>query len=103
MNNKEKILFILIILIAAIVRFACINKADGLWYDELVMYNHAVQPNFKAVLYTAITEDVHLPLYQILLHYWGKFFSFADISLRSFSAILGLGNVILGFFIGKNL
>ena len=103
MNNKEKILFVLIILIAAIVRFACINKADGLWYDELVMYNQAVQQNFKAVLYTALAEDVHLPLYQLLLHYWGKFFSFADIALRSFSAILGLGTVILGFFIGKNL
>lgn len=101
--SKNKIIFILIFLVALILRFACINKVDGLWYDELVMYNQAVQADFISVISTALTEDVHLPLYQILLHYWGKIFSFSDFSLRSFSAFCGLSTVVAGFFIGKRL
>lgn len=101
--SKNKIIFILIFLVALILRFLCINKADGLWYDELVMYNQAVQTDFKSVISTALTDDVHLPLYQVLLHYWGRIFSFSDFALRSFSAILGLGTVIISFFIGQKL
>lgn len=105
--TKENIVnlsvFAVILLIAAVVRFAFINKPDGLWYDELVMYNQAVQPNLKSVLFTALTEDVHMPLYQVLLHCWAKIFSFSDFSLRSFSAFWGILTVILGFFIGKSL
>lgn len=100
--SKNKIIFILIFLIA-LLRFACINKVDGLWYDELVMYNQAVQSDFKDVLRVALNEDVHLPLYQIILHYWGKIFSFSDFALRTFSAFCGLGAVVISFFIGKKL
>lgn len=101
--SKNKILFIIVVFIAAILRFAFINKADGLWYDELVMYNQAVQANLKDVFLTAISQDVHLPLYQILLHYWAKIFTFSDFSLRSFSAICGILTVITGFFTGRSL
>ena len=101
--SKNKLFFTAIFLIATILRFACINKIDGLWYDELVMYNQAVQQNLKDVIITALSQDVHLPLYQILLHYWAKIFSFSDYSLRSFSAICGILTVIISFFIGKQL
>lgn len=100
---KNKIIFISIFLVAFILRFACINKVEGLWYDELVMYNQAVQTDFKSVISVALTEDVHLPLYQILLHYWGKIFNFSDFALRSFSAFCGLSTVVVSFFIGKKL
>ncbi len=103
-NNIVNILvFFAILIVATVVRFACIDKASGLWYDELVMYNHAVQANLNDVILCALSEDVHLPLYQVLLHCWAKLFSFSDFSLRSFSAICGIFTVIFGFFIGKTL
>lgn len=103
-NNIVNILvFFAILIVATVVRFACIDKASGLWYDELVMYNHAVQANLNDVILCALSEDVHLPLYQVLLHCWAKLFSFSDFSLRSFSAIFGIFTVIFGFFIGKTL
>lgn len=97
------IVFCLILLLAIVLRFACLNKVDGLWYDELTMYNEAIQPTFFKVLIYSLVDDVHFPLYQICLHYWGQIFSFSDISLRSFSAVIGILTVIVGYFIGKSL
>ncbi len=95
--------FCVILLLAIVFRFACIDKADGLWYDELTMYNEAVKPTFLQVLFFSLKDDVHFPLYQIFLHYWGNLFSFSDFALRSFSAVIGVLTVIVGYFIGKTL
>lgn len=105
--TKNKIINILIfttiLLLAVVVRFLYIDKTSGLWYDELVMYNQAFQSSLKAVIFTALSEDVHLPLYQICLYCWGNIFGFSDFALRSFSAICGILTVVTGFFIGKTL
>ena len=95
--------FCIILLLAIIFRFTCLDKVDGLWYDELTMYNEAVKPTFLQVLFFSLKDDIHFPLYQILLHYWGKLFSFSDFALRSFSAVIGVLTVIVGYFIGKTL
>lgn len=105
--TKNKIIniliFTIILLLAVVVRFLCIDKISGLWYDELVMYNQAFQSSLKKVVVTALSEDVHLPLYQICLYCWGNIFGFSDFALRSFSAICGILTVVTGFFIGKTL
>lgn len=105
--NSRKIVsvvtFWLILAIAVIFRVTCIDKVNGLWYDELTMYNEAVKPTFLQVLFFSLRDDVHFPLYQILLHYWGQIFSFSDVALRSFSVVLGILTVITGYFIGKSL
>ena len=95
--------FCVILLLAIVFRFACIDKVDGLWYDELTMYNEAVKPAFLQVLFFSLKDDVHFPLYQIFLHYWGQIFSFSDFALRCFSAVIGILTVITGYFIGKSL
>lgn len=95
--------FCVILLLAIVFRFACIDKVDGLWYDELTMYNEAVKPTFLQVLFFSLKDDVHFPLYQIFLHYWGQIFTFSDFALRSFSAVIGILTVITGYFIGKSL
>lgn len=105
--TKNKIIniliFTIILLLAVVARFLCIDKTSGLWYDELVMYNQAFQSSLKRVIFTALSEDVHLPLYQICLYCWGNIFGFSDFALRSFSAICGILTVVTGFFIGKTL
>lgn len=97
------VVFCLILLIATVFRLACLNKIDGLWYDELVIYNQTVQSSLKEVILYALVDDVHLPLYQVLLHYWAKLFSFSDFSLRSFSVVCGILAVVFSFFIGKTI
>lgn len=49
------LIFVLILIVATVVRFACIDKSSGLWYDELVMYNQAVQENIKDVIFYSLS------------------------------------------------
>lgn len=102
-KNKEKLIFVGIVLVALILRFVCLDKAGGLWYDEIVTYKEASQSNILYVLFYTLNTDVHLPLYPIVLHFWCKIFSFSDYALRAFSAVCGVITVIGSYFVGKEL
>lgn len=101
--KKDRIFLITILLTAIILRILCLDKTGGLWYDEIVTYKEAVKVNAVSVIYYTLKTDVHLPLYQLFLHYWGKIFSFTDISLRAFSVFCGVLTTLIAYFIGKNL
>lgn len=102
--NKKNILLILILFISVAFRFIGLDKVGGLWYDELVgSYNEAVLPNVLSIINYALQTDIHFPLYQVLLHLWGKLFSFSDYSLREFSAVCGVLTVVCSYFVGKEL
>ena len=103
MNKKQIFITLLIFFIAAIFRIALLDKASGLWYDELVSYKQASQNSILQVILYTLQTDVHLPLYQVFLHIWCKIFTFSDIALRSFSALCGILTVITSFFAGKEL
>lgn len=97
------IVLFIIILIASLFRIICINKTGGLWYDELVSFKEASQSNIVSVILYTLKNDVHLPVYPVLLHIWAKLFSFNDLSLRLFSAIFGILTVIVAYFAGKEI
>lgn len=105
MEKIKKIDYFLIgiIIFGIIIRFINLNKDGGLWYDEIVSYNEAKLSNIISIISYTFKTDVHFPLYQIVLHYWGNLFSFSDTSLRTFSAVCGVGGVVLLFFAGKEL
>ncbi|MBQ3819051.1 hypothetical protein II810_01250, partial [bacterium] len=67
MNKKQIFITLLIFLIAAIFRIAMLDKASGLWYDELVSYKQASQDSILQVILYTLNTDVHLPLYQVFL------------------------------------
>ena len=100
---RENIILLLILLSAFVLRVLCIDKVDGLWYDELVSYKEVVMPNVMSVIRYTLKTDVHLPLYQVLLHFWTKLFASSDLSLRMFSVICGFLSVVISYFIGKEL
>lgn len=101
---KENIYLLLIIMLGTILRFVFLDKPNGLGYDELIgTLKEANQPNILAVISYTLKMDIHFPLYQVMLHLWAKIFSFADYSLRSFSAFFGMLTVLVAYFIGKKL
>lgn len=102
-THKEKIIFIGIVLVALVLRFFCLDKNGGLWYDEIVTYKEASQPTIFNVFFYTLNTDVHLPLYPLVLHFWCKIFSFSDYALRAFSAVCGVITVIVSYFVGKEL
>lgn len=95
-------ILIFIVFISVLFRTLCLNKPDGLWYDETVSYQEAIKPGIQAITAYTLQTDVHLPFYPILLHYWGLIFSFSDIALRAFSVFFGTLTVLIGFFVGKS-
>lgn len=101
MKNKHLFIGVGLFIVAVLFRFLCLDKSGGLWYDELVSYKEAFQPDVLSVIKYTLKTDVHLPLYPVLLHLWAKMFSFSDLSLRAFSAFFGVLSVIAAYFCGR--
>lgn len=102
--NKTNISFIIIIFLSIALRFLFLNSPEGFTYDELTgTYNEINQPNVFAVIAYVFKNDIHMPLYQIILYGWSKIFSYSDFSLKAFSALCGIFTVLMSYFIGKEL
>ena len=101
--KKERILFILAILLAVILRILFIDKPAGFWHNEMVMYNQTIAGNAIDIIKAAVDADVHFPLYQLMLAAWIKIFGNGDITIRLFSVLAGVLNVIAAFFTGKEI
>lgn len=101
--NKERIVFIGIILLGLVLRLLFIDKPAGFWHNEMVMYNQATAgcgcP--ACIIKASVEADVHFPLYQLLLAVWMKLFSRNDIAIRLFSVFLGVLTIVFAFFTGK--
>lgn len=94
--------FFIILIVAIVLRILFLDKPSGLWYDELAMYNEAVMPCLDIVKHFLYTNDIHLPLYQIFLHFWIKIFGNSDIMIRGGSVLFGILTVISAFFTIEN-
>ncbi|GAB4424938.1 MAG: hypothetical protein Kow0031_04190 [Anaerolineae bacterium] len=93
-------LLALILLLAAGLRFYCLN-CQSLWADE---GNSAVlvQAGFAEIAQRT-AFDIHPPLYYWLLKLWVTLFGSGEAALRSLSALLGVGLVALTWDIGRRL
>lgn len=101
LKSRESIILLITLIVAVILRFACLDKASGLNYDELVSFKEASMPNFLYLIVYTFKTDVHLPFYPLMLHFWAKIFSFSDYALRAFSAFCGVFTVVTAYFAGK--
>lgn len=105
LKNKKtdlKVIFSLIgiILLGLLLRLIGLNKPDGFWYDEVIIYYESIQP-FPFGILEVVGPNV--PLYQFLLHFWINIFGNGDIILRFSSVIIGILTIIVGYFCGKEL
>ena len=101
--KKDKIIFILLVLFAIILRILFIDKPAGFWHNEMVMYNQTIAGGPLDIIKAAVDADVHFPLYQLMLAVWMKVFGNGDITIRLFSVLAGVLNVVMAFFTGKEI
>lgn len=90
-------------ILGLLIRLISIDKASGLWFDEIYCNYLASQKmpfDFFNKLYN---EDFHAPLYFILLHFWMKLFGTTDIVLRLFSCLFGILAIPVAYFLGKEI
>lgn len=99
--QKEKTVFLGIIFLGVVLRLLFLDKPSGLSYDEMIMYNQASKSFPLGIITETLANDVHFPLYQILLALWMKVFTNSDIVLRLFSVLTGSLTVVFAYFAGK--
>lgn len=89
-----------ILLVAAGIRFTGLVRRD-FWYDE-AFTGVAVKENFHSMI-EMIINDVHPPLYYVLLKGFSYFFNYSVFGIRLFSAIFGLASVWATYLLAKEL
>ncbi len=103
-NNKKEIVFIfLVTLIALFFRVIALKNAGDLWIDEIYSYYFSSKNSVLDVIKSLYNEDLHTPLYFILLHFWIKFTGENDTMMRLLGFIPALFIVPFSYYAGKNL
>ena len=103
MKKRDYIILGLVIVLAIILRVLFIDKPAGFWHNEMVMYNQTIAGGPLDIIKAAVDADVHFPLYQLMLALWIKIFGNGDITIRLFSVLAGVLNVVAAFFTGKEI
>jgi uncharacterized membrane protein len=98
--NLYSLFFVLILLIAAFLRFYCLS-CSSLWHDEGNTW--ALMDRGYAEIAVAAAADIHPPGYYWLLKLWTTFFGADVFGLRSLSAVLGVATVVVVHAIGRQI
>lgn len=99
-RNLGYIIFIVMIILALILRVIFINKPDGLWNDEYVSWMIAATP-FADGFIEGVKSQCHMPFYYLYLKFFMRFFGQSDLALRLSSVLPGVLSVIAMYFAGR--
>ncbi|MDZ8079551.1 MAG: glycosyltransferase family 39 protein [Nostoc sp. DedQUE01] len=97
--------FFIIITISIFTRFFLLQN-QSLWFDEGWSLSLSDATSFQENLYKIVNReagDKYQPLYYLLLFYWRSFFGDSEFAIRSLSALLGVGSVIVMYFTCLNV
>ena len=91
----------LIMLLGLVLRLCCITT-EGFWFDELIIWRQS-QLTPSELIHEMIYEDVHPPLYQLLVYGWTRLFGADELWLRLPSTIFGVAAIYFAFRLGRRL
>ena len=94
---------IIITILAFILRLTALLNMGELWNDELFSWFFASQSSVIDTILKSVNEDIHMPLYFAILHFWIKLFGQNAGIMRFLSLILSIGLIPLGYFVSKKL
>ncbi|MEI7891267.1 MAG: glycosyltransferase family 39 protein [bacterium] len=89
-----------VLALASVLRFTGLVKRD-FWYDE-AFTGIAVKENFHDMI-VMIVNDVHPPLYYLVLKLFSGFFGYSVFGIRLFSAIFGVLCVWAVYLVAREL
>ncbi len=103
-NNKLEFSFVLIIFIIGVVlRIISFHHHGEIWSDELYTWYFAKQENVFLTISKALEQDIHMPFYFVLLHFWIKLFGDSVDSMRICSLLISIPFPIIVFYLSKNI
>lgn len=95
-SGTESTAWLLIILLASMVRFHNINL-PYFWTDEA--FSALVSVLSPQAIWFHMGHEVHPPLYFLLLHLWISVFGDSVLAIRSLSSVAGVATVALGMWL----
>lgn len=102
-NYRETAIVATITLFALILRLILLNNYGDLWLDELYSWYFSSQNNVFTTVSKLLLQDIHMPLYFVILHFWIKLFGQSDISMHLCTLTLTLPLIPLSFYLIKKL
>ncbi len=97
-SRRPYVILITIVLAALVALRIALFFVKPLWFDEVYTGASALSPSFGALFADWISQDVHPPLYLLLLHFWCKAFGVSDIALRLPSLICDVAAIPVMYF-----
>ena len=102
-NKTEIIIVTLITTIALILRIIAVKNYGSIWMDELYSWDFSNQDSVLKTVVISAKEDVHLPFYFILLHFWIKLFSDNSECMRYCTLLFSIPFIPAIYIVGKNI
>ena len=99
-SKKTILLLLLILAVGSFLRIYGIG-AQNITYEEAVSLNVSTQGIASVI--EEIGNQIVVPLYFIVLHFWIKLFGISEAAVRSLSAIFGIVSILLIYQIGSIL
>ena len=99
--KDNKVVLILILLLAALLRLWNINRPEGLWNDEYITYSISML-KFPFDFFEGIRTNCHAPLHYFYLKIWTLIFKNSDTMLRLSSLVPNVLGCLVMYFVGKN-
>lgn len=102
-NKTEVILVACITIFAFLLRLISLKNFGNFWIDEIFSSYFATKSSAIEVVKTLCSEDLHVPLYFVLLHFWSKIFGDTPIMMRLMGVIISTLTIPASYFIVKDL
>lgn len=99
--EKASWLILAILTLAGFLRLYGLGS-ESVWLDEAVSV-HIAKTSLLSIIQSGINNDVHPPLYYLLLHFWMLLFGQSEAAIRSLSACFGIISVYLLYKVGREL
>jgi len=93
------VLFGLILLLGITLRFYDLG-AESYWIDEMFTVIEGHQSIFQLLASGRLDQP---PAFYLPFHLWVQLFGYTEIGTRSFSALAGIGSIVLIYMVGREL
>jgi len=103
-KNKKSVYIILAVIILAgfFLRFYELGE-ESIWLDEAYTLQSAAKQDFTSLISSVDRIETNPPFYFMMLHFWVKFFSASEFSIRFLSLLFSVFSIMLIYIIGKEI
>ncbi len=96
---KNELLLLAILFLGLFLRIYHLSN-ESIWLDEAQTIQWVNYPNLFQIV-KKVSQDVHTPLYFIILHYWINLFGDSEFSTRFLSVIFGFFAIFMIYKVGS--